>query len=220
MSNNDRWTIWLRFTSCKIFVECLKRADAAGQLNAEGVTNALQSLKDLETGGLTPPLTIKDTGFPLPVSCNRIRQREHLNRYQNGFSSIRRSANGWHIRHIAEGVSMNAKTYRAMLVTESADGKFTRQIVQRSIDELPPGDVLIRVKYSSLNYKDALSTIGNRGVTKKYPHTPGVDAAGVVEQSSVSDLRPDDEVIVTASTWGWTHLAASANTSECPRIGL
>lgn len=97
---------------------------------------------------------------------------------------------------------MNSQMYRAMLVTESADGKFTRQIVQRSTDELPLGDVLIRVKYSSLNYKDALSTIGNRGVTKKYPHTPGVDAAGIVEESSVPDIRPGDEVIVTGFDLG------------------
>jgi branched-chain amino acid transport system substrate-binding protein len=53
------------FTSCKIFVECLKRADAAGQLDGEGVTKALQSLKDLETGGLTPPLTIRGNRFPV-----------------------------------------------------------------------------------------------------------------------------------------------------------
>ncbi|MBI5251079.1 MAG: YhdH/YhfP family quinone oxidoreductase [Desulfomonile tiedjei] len=97
---------------------------------------------------------------------------------------------------------MNHRAYKAMLVTESADGKFTRQIVQRSIDELPQGDVLIHVKYSSLNYKDALSAIGNRGVTRKYPHTPGVDAAGVVEESSVQDIRPGDEVIVTGYDLG------------------
>ncbi len=97
---------------------------------------------------------------------------------------------------------MNAKTYKAMLVTESSDGKFTRQIVQRPVDQLPPGDVLIRVNYSSLNYKDALSAAGNRGVTKKYPHTPGVDAAGIVEESSVQDVKPGDEVIVTGFDLG------------------
>jgi acrylyl-CoA reductase (NADPH) len=97
---------------------------------------------------------------------------------------------------------MDQKTYRALLVNESADGKFTRQIVQRSVEELPAGDVLIRVRYSSLNYKDALSATGNRGVTKKYPHTPGVDAAGIVEESSAPDLRPGDEVIVTGFDLG------------------
>ena len=53
------------FTSCTVFVECLKRADAAGQLNPEGLTKALQGLSGFETGGLTPPLTIKDNRFPV-----------------------------------------------------------------------------------------------------------------------------------------------------------
>ncbi|MFZ5867330.1 MAG: ABC transporter substrate-binding protein [Thermodesulfobacteriota bacterium] len=53
------------FAAGKVFVECLKRADAAGQLNEEGVTNALQSLKDFDTGGLTPPLTIRSNRFPV-----------------------------------------------------------------------------------------------------------------------------------------------------------
>jgi acrylyl-CoA reductase (NADPH) len=97
---------------------------------------------------------------------------------------------------------MNQKQFKAMLVTESADGKFVREIVEKPIKDLPPGDVLIRVNYSSLNYKDALSANGNRGVTKKYPHTPGVDAAGIVEESSAPDIRRGDEVIVTGYDLG------------------
>lgn len=53
------------YTAGKIFVECMRKADAAGQLNGEGLTKALQSLKDFDTGGLTPPLTIKDNKFPV-----------------------------------------------------------------------------------------------------------------------------------------------------------
>jgi branched-chain amino acid transport system substrate-binding protein len=53
------------FTAGKIFVECLRRADAAGQLNEQGLTQALQSLKEFDTGGLTPPLTIKSNRFPV-----------------------------------------------------------------------------------------------------------------------------------------------------------
>ncbi len=97
---------------------------------------------------------------------------------------------------------MNRETFRAMLVTESSENSFTREIVERSISELPVGDVLIRVHYSSLNYKDALSSIGNRGVTRQYPHTPGVDAAGIVETSAVQEFSPGDEVIVTGFDLG------------------
>ena len=68
-------------------------------------------------------------------------------------------------------------TFKALQVIEQ-DGRFVQQIVQRDLAELPAGDLLIRVHYSSLNYKDALSASGNRGVTRHYPHTPGIDAAG------------------------------------------
>ncbi len=64
-----------------------------------------------------------------------------------------------------------------------------------STDSLPEGDVLIEVKYSSLNYKDALSYMGNKGVTRNFPHTPGIDAAGVVVESAVADWQVGQEVI-------------------------
>lgn len=92
--------------------------------------------------------------------------------------------------------------FKAMLVSETAHKEYTREILERNIDELPQGEVLINVKYSSLNYKDALSSIGNRGVTKTYPHTPGIDAAGIVETSSVDDFEPGDKVIVTGYDFG------------------
>jgi branched-chain amino acid transport system substrate-binding protein len=56
---------FVAFTAGKIFVECLRKADSAGELNAAGVTKALQSLKDFDTGGLTPPLTIRSNRFPV-----------------------------------------------------------------------------------------------------------------------------------------------------------
>lgn len=93
-------------------------------------------------------------------------------------------------------------TYKALIVTELADGNFSREISSKKIDDLPAGEVLINVKYSSLNYKDALSATGNRGVTKKYPHTPGIDAAGIVAESSAADFHPGDEVFVTGFDLG------------------
>lgn len=97
---------------------------------------------------------------------------------------------------------MSEKTFKAMVVSETADKQYVREINERSIDDLPPGDVLVRVHYSSLNYKDVLSTIGNRGVTKHYPHTPGIDAAGVIEASEVDACKTGDEVIVTSYDLG------------------
>jgi putative YhdH/YhfP family quinone oxidoreductase len=89
-----------------------------------------------------------------------------------------------------------------MVVHELAESQFERRIEERSLDDLPPGDVLVRVHFSSLNYKDALSASGNKGVTRRYPHTPGIDAAGVVEHSSASDLSPGDHVLIGSAEFG------------------
>jgi acrylyl-CoA reductase (NADPH) len=94
------------------------------------------------------------------------------------------------------------QTFKAMVVSETADQKFIREIRQKEFSDLPAGELLIEVKYSSLNYKDALSASGNKGVTRKYPHTPGIDAAGVVVTSSTSQFGAGDQVIVTGFDLG------------------
>jgi alcohol dehydrogenase len=63
------------------------------------------------------------------------------------------------------------------------------------VEDLPPGDLLIDVRYSSLNFKDALSATGNPGVSRNFPHTPGIDAAGVVVESSSEGFAPGDAVV-------------------------
>ncbi|MBS7660451.1 YhdH/YhfP family quinone oxidoreductase [Pseudomonas lalucatii] len=92
--------------------------------------------------------------------------------------------------------------FMALQAREGTSGDFEQAIVERDTNDLPAGELLIRVKYSSLNYKDALSASGNRGVTKQFPHTPGIDAAGVVEESSVAEFGVGDEVIVTGYDLG------------------
>ncbi len=91
---------------------------------------------------------------------------------------------------------MSTEKFRAMVVSETEDKKFNRKITDRNINDLPEGDVLLKVEYSSLNYKDALSATGNRGVTRRFPHTPGVDAAGVVDNSMTDRFTKGDQVIV------------------------
>lgn len=93
-------------------------------------------------------------------------------------------------------------SFKALLVSEGEAGVFTPRVVERALSELPAGELLIRVQYSSLNYKDALSASGNPGVTRSYPHTPGIDAAGVVVESAVSEFAPGDEVIITGYDLG------------------
>jgi len=95
----------------------------------------------------------------------------------------------------------STKTFNAFRVNEEG-GKYIRRIEERKLLDLPEGDVLVRVKYSSLNFKDALSCIGNKGVTRNYPHTPGIDASGHVEASDDARFQPGDEVIVTSYDLG------------------
>jgi len=93
------------------------------------------------------------------------------------------------------------ETFKALVVRQ--DGvNFTRSIEQRNISELPKGEVLIRVYFSSLNYKDGLSSSGDKTVTRHYPHTPGIDAAGIVESSKVSNFKTGDQVVVISYDLG------------------
>ncbi len=78
---------------------------------------------------------------------------------------------------------------------EKDESNIEHKIIERSIDDLPEGEVLIQVEYSSVNYKDALSAKGMPGVTRNYPHTPGIDAAGKVAASSDANFQEGDEVI-------------------------
>jgi len=86
-------------------------------------------------------------------------------------------------------------TFLAYRVTETESG-MTATWESREDDQLPAGDVLIDVQYSSVNYKDALSASGNKGVTRAFPHTPGIDAAGVVVSSTDAAFKAGDEVVV------------------------
>ena len=92
--------------------------------------------------------------------------------------------------------------FRALRIIETPAGKFERSIEELDLEDLPSGELLVRVYYSSLNYKDALSATDNKGITKKYPHTPGIDAAGVVELSRTAKFAVNEEVIVTGHDLG------------------
>ena len=106
---------------------------------------------------------------------------------------------------------MNFKAF----VTEETDEGFVSKVVERSLEDLPEGDVLIKVLFSSLNYKDALSASGNKGVSRNYPHSPGIDAAGIVEESNSDEFTAGDEVIVTGYDLG---MNTSGGFSEYIRV--
>ena len=84
------------------------------------------------------------------------------------------------------------KAFKALYISQE-EGNFKKEIKDVSIADLPENDVLIKVSYSSLNYKDALSASGNKGVTKKFPHVPGIDAAGIVMKSNTPDFQEGED---------------------------
>ena len=96
---------------------------------------------------------------------------------------------------------MTTETFRAFRVEQTPDG-YAGHVQRLAEDALPGGDLTVGVAYSSLNYKDALSATGNRGVTKSYPHTPGIDAAGTVLASSDGRFNVGDEVTASWRTDG------------------
>ena len=93
------------------------------------------------------------------------------------------------------------KTFKALESTKTDQGN-TLSIIEKSIDDLPEGELLIKVKFSSLNYKDALSATGAPGVTRNYPHTPGIDAVGIIEETKDQNFKEGDSVIVTGYDLG------------------
>lgn len=95
----------------------------------------------------------------------------------------------------------NNLTFKAFRIEEVENG-YKRGVKTLTYSELPSNEILVKVEYSSLNYKDALSAIGNKGVTKHYPHTPGIDAAGIVIDSISNKYKYGDKVVITGYDLG------------------
>ena len=93
------------------------------------------------------------------------------------------------------------KTFLAYQVEKKRD-TFLGKVLERSISDLPKGNLTVKVFYSSLNYKDALSASGAKGVTRNYPHTPGIDAVGEVVDCLDNSFEYGDKVIVTGYDLG------------------
>lgn len=97
---------------------------------------------------------------------------------------------------------MNETQFSCFLVEKDAAGAILRGMARRRTADLPAGDVLVRVAFSSLNYKDALACQAHPGVVRKLPHVPGIDAAGTVVESSSPRFRPGDAVVITGNELG------------------
>lgn len=109
------------------------------------------------------------------------------------------------------------KTYKAFVVSELEDGSFSREIMLRDYSTLEGGDVVIKVAYSGVNYKDVLSAMGNKGVTRRYPHVPGIDAAGEVVGSKTTKFKIGDKVVVMGYDMGMNSDGGFAEMLSVPK---
>src|SRR5437870_13362664 len=95
-------------------------------------------------------------------------------------------------------------TFKAFVVDKKEED-FSATFKDLSQEDLPAGEVLIKVAYSSVNYKDGLASIPEGRIVRGYPFVPGVDLSGVVVESSDSRFKPGDEVLATSYEIGVSH---------------
>lgn len=96
--------------------------------------------------------------------------------------------------------------FNALVVDKDEDsGKTSAAVTQIGVDELPHGEVLVAVDYSTVNYKDGLCIGPGGGLVRRYPHVPGIDFAGTVEESSDARYQPGDKVVLTGWRVGEAH---------------
>lgn len=109
-----------------------------------------------------------------------------------------------------------SEAFRCLMVRRDDAGKVTAEVESIAKADLPPGEVLIKVEYSSLNYKDALACQAHPGVVRELPHVPGIDAAGTVAESATAEFGEGDPVLVTGYDLGTSHWGGYANYIRVP----
>ena len=95
--------------------------------------------------------------------------------------------------------------FNALMVRKNDEGKTSAEIEQIGVDELPAGEVLVAVEYSTVNYKDGLCVGPGGGLVRHYPHVPGIDFAGTVEASDDARYKVGDKVVLTGWRVGEAH---------------
>jgi putative YhdH/YhfP family quinone oxidoreductase len=109
----------------------------------------------------------------------------------------------------------NRMKYKAYLVEEN-EGKHSGQVKEIEMPSLDDGNVIIKVHYSSLNYKDALASSGVKGVVKSYPFVPGIDVAGEIIETSNSEFSVGDNVVATGYKIGMSVFGGFGELVQLP----
>ena len=108
-----------------------------------------------------------------------------------------------------------SKEFKALVVNKTEED-FSVNVESLSLDDLPEGDVTIRVHYSSVNYKDGLASIPKGNIVKSYPFVPGIDLAGIVTSSDDARYKEGDKVIVTSYELGVSHYGGYSEYARVP----
>ncbi len=95
--------------------------------------------------------------------------------------------------------------FKALVVEKNDEGKTSAAVQDMSVDQLPEAEVTVAVEYSTVNYKDGLCIGPGGGLVRNYPHIPGIDFAGVVEESSDDRYKAGDKVVLTGWRVGEAH---------------
>lgn len=107
-----------------------------------------------------------------------------------------------------------AEKFKALVVNN--EEQFTVDVKELSVNDLPEGDVLLKVEYSSINYKDSLAAIPDGNIVKSYPFVPGIDLAGTVISSENPQFKEGDQVIATSYEIGVTHFGGYSEYARIP----
>jgi len=107
------------------------------------------------------------------------------------------------------------EVFKALMV-DKTESDFTVNVKELTTQNLPAGDILIKVSYSSVNYKDGLASTPNGKIVRSYPFIPGIDLAGVVVSSNDSRFKAGDEVIATSYEIGVSHFGGYSEYAHIP----
>lgn len=102
------------------------------------------------------------------------------------------------------------------LIVDKKENVFNVSVANLNLNDLPEGDVVIKVAYSSVNYKDGLAAIPDGNIVRNYPHVPGIDLAGTVVSSTNKQFKEGDEVIATSYEIGVSHFGGYSEYARIP----
>ncbi|MBE1446961.1 putative YhdH/YhfP family quinone oxidoreductase [Paenibacillus sp. OAS669] len=112
-------------------------------------------------------------------------------------------------------MAMDTETFQALVIDKQGE-RFEIGVKELTVEDLPEGEVLIRVSFSGVNYKDGLACLPNSSIVRTYPHVPGIDLAGTVVASTDPRFQAGQAVLVTGFELGVSHFGGLSQMARVP----